>query len=39
MELNEFYQFAVRAENMFGVSAISDLSVPILLNISGLIFT
>lgn len=35
MELNQLYQFAARAENMFGVSAVSDFSVPILLNISG----
>ena len=37
MELNQLYQFAVRAINMFGVSEISDLSDPVLLNVSGML--
>ena len=35
MELNQLYQFAARAVNMFGVSELSDLSDPVLLNVSG----
>ena len=36
MELNQLYQFAARAVNMFGVSELSDLSDPVLLNVSGI---
>ena len=36
MELNQLYQFAARAVNMFGVSEISDLSDPVLI-VSGMI--
>lgn len=35
MELGELYQFAARAVNRFGKSDISDLSAPIILNVSG----
>ena len=35
MELNQRYQFAARAVNKFGASAISSLSDPVLLNYSG----
>ena len=35
MELGVLYQFAAQAVNRFGRSDTSDLSEPILLNVSG----
>lgn len=35
MQLGQLYQFAARAVNMFGESEVSDLSDPVLLNVSG----
>lgn len=37
MELNQLYQFAAIAVNIFGASDISPLSDPVLLNVSGIL--
>ena len=36
VELDQFYCFAAKALNMFGMSEISPISDPILLNVSGM---